>query len=215
MELERSPFVRQVRSPRKEIALTFDDGPDPVYTREVLSLLRQASGRATFFMIGQQMESYPDVVAEVAAEGHEIGNHTYSHPYLTRIGAAECREEIRKTQRLIRKLTGKGARLLRPPYLDVGEEVVRIAQEEGCTLAGAMNLEARDWEQPGASHIYERSLECAVPGSILLFHDGYGDRRQTVAAVAMLIEKLTGSGYKLVTASELIASATIEEGKMA
>ncbi len=213
--MERSAIVRQVRSPRKEIALTFDDGPDPRFTREILSLLRQASGRATFFMIGQQMENYPDVVAEVAAEGHEIGNHTFSHPYLTRIGHAECREELRRTERLIGEMTGKKSRLMRPPYLDADEAVVRIAQQEGYGLAGAMNLDARDWALPGASHIYDRSLECAAPGSILLFHDGLGDRSQTVAAVGRLIEKLIGSGYSLVTASELIASGTIEEGEMA
>ncbi|XID93022.1 polysaccharide deacetylase family protein [Paenibacillaceae bacterium WGS1546] len=203
--MKRSTLRRQARFPQRRVALTFDDGPNPVYTPQILAVLERVSGKATFFMIGEQMERYPDVVRQVAEAGHEIGNHTFSHPRLTGISRAECRSEIRRAELLIRKLTGRAPTALRPPYLDIDDTVARIAASAGYTIVGASNLEARDWEQPGVRHIYERSLECVANGSVLLFHDGYGDRSQTVEAVGLLADKLSGQGYKLVTASELLA----------
>ncbi|WP_256758839.1 polysaccharide deacetylase family protein [Cohnella sp. WQ 127256] len=201
-----SVILHQVHTRRKALALTFDDGPNPIYTRGILDLLKEVSGKATFFMIGEQMENYPDVVRAVDSEGHEIGNHTYSHPYLSRISKDECKLELKRTEILIHKLTGKRPRVFRPPYLEYNEDVVAVSESAGYRMIGALNLDAQDWGQPGAGHIFDKSLECVRNGSILMFHDGYGDRSQTMQAVGWLLQILSTKGYQLVTVSELLAS---------
>jgi len=199
-------IVLRVSAAGKVVALTFDDGPNPVYTPLILSMLAEVDGKATFFMIGEQMEAYPDVVRMTADQGHEIGNHTYSHPYLTRLSAEECRAELRKNDELIRKLTGKRPGTFRPPFFDVNEQVASLASEEGYAIVGATNGDAEDWRMPGVERIYEKSLAAAADGSVLLFHDGYGDRSQTIEAVGRLIGTLSEEGFRFVTVGELISS---------
>jgi len=189
---------------RREIALTFDDGPNPVYTPEMMSILEEVSGKATFFMIGEQMEASPSIAEAVAARGHEIGNHTYSHPYLTRLNRDECEMELKRTDVLITKLTGRRPLVFRPPFFDYNHEVAKLAARAGYGMIGALNTAAKDWEQPGVEHIVEKSLECAENGSIMLFHDGFGDRSQTVEAVRRLTRKLSADGFRFVTVSELL-----------
>ncbi|WP_239619071.1 polysaccharide deacetylase family protein [Cohnella mopanensis] len=204
--MDNSAILRQVRTRRKEIAITFDDGPNADYTPAILTMLSEVSGKATFYMIGEQIEANPDVVRAVDKEGHEIGNHTYSHPYLTRISPNECRQELKRTDTLIRKLTGKRPLTFRPPYLDYNEEVIAISKGEGYQMIGALNTETRDWEQPGADYILDKSLAHIGQGNILLFHDGYGDRSQTLQAFGRLLGILDERGYRLVTVSEMLAS---------
>lgn len=204
--METLAIVHQVSTQRKELAITFDDGPNEVYTPAILTMLSEVSGKATFYMIGEQMQANPEVVKAVAAQGHEIGNHTYSHPYLTRISPDECRVELKRTDALIHKLTGKRPLTFRPPYLDYNEQVIAISKGEGYRMIGALNTESRDWEQPGVDYILVKSLTCVGNGSILLFHDGYGDRSQTLQAFGRLLRIVDERGYRLVTVSELLAS---------
>ncbi|WHY03400.1 polysaccharide deacetylase family protein [Neobacillus sp. DY30] len=200
-------MINEIPTSQRAIAITFDDGPNPVYTPQVLEIFSEAKGKATFFMIGEQMRNHPEIVKQVAAEGHEIGNHTFTHPKLSQLSKAECLTEIEQTEKLIEELAGQKPVIFRPPYLDYNQETVTLLQNKEYPMIGALNLEAQDWEQPGVEHIFEKSREAVKNGSILIFHDGYGDRSQTIEAVRMLVSELTLQGYKLVTVSELLARA--------
>lgn len=200
-------MINEISTSQKAIAITFDDGPNAVYTPQVLEIFSEAKGKATFFMIGEQMKNHPEIVKQVADDGHEIGNHTYTHPKLSQLSKAECLAEIEQTEKLIEELAGQKPVTFRPPYLDYNQETVTLLQNKAYPMIGALNLEAQDWEQPGVEHILEKSKEAVKNGSILIFHDGYGDRSQTIEAVRMLVSELTSQGYKLVTVSELLALA--------
>lgn len=198
------PLISRVKTKEKAMAFTFDDGPNPVYTLQLLWLFGQLGGKATFFMLGSQLEKHPDIAQAVHAQGYEIGNHTYSHPHLSRLGKQECLEELVRTDKLIAGVTGTSPALFRPPYLDYNEQTAAVAGSLGYRAAGAVDAGARDWEQPGVDFIVEKTKEAMRPGSILLFHDGFGDRSQTIEAVKILAGELTAGGYKLVTVSELL-----------
>ncbi|TDK64182.1 polysaccharide deacetylase family protein [Bacillus salipaludis] len=197
-------LLNEVPVPQKAVAITFDDGPNPIYTPQVLEIFSNAEGKATFFMIGEQIIANPAIVKQVWERGHEIGNHTYSHPKLTELSPAECLKEIERTEKLIEDLAGQKPVVFRPPYLDYHDETVSILEQKGYPMIGALNLEAQDWDMPGVEHILEKTRDCVKNGSILLFHDGYGDRSQTIEAVGRLVSELTSQGYKLVTVSELL-----------
>ncbi|MEH7492290.1 polysaccharide deacetylase family protein [Neobacillus niacini] len=197
-------MINEVPTSQRAVAITFDDGPNPVYTPQVLDIFSEAKGKATFFMIGEQMRNHPEVVEQVANQGHEIGNHTFTHPKLSQLSIQDCLKEIEETEKLIEKLAGRKPVVFRPPYLDYNQETVSLLQRKRYPMIGAVNLDAQDWEQPGALHILEKSREAVKNGSILIFHDGYGDRSQTIEAVRMLVYELTSQGYQLVTVSELL-----------
>lgn len=202
--MEKLSLVEQVNVGEKVVAFTFDDGPHPVYTHQLLEIFRCAGGRATFFMIGQEMEAHPEVAAAVHREGHEIANHTYSHPDLTKLTLEKAREELLRTEELIREVTGETARIFRPPYFGVNDDILSLAAERGYQTIGAVNGGAKDWENPGVDYIVEHTRPTASPGSILIFHDGYGERSQTVEAVRILVKELAEEGYRFVTVSELL-----------
>lgn len=197
-------MINEVPTSQNAVAITFDDGPNPIYTPQVIEIFSNAKGKATFFMIGEQMRNHPEIVKQVAVQGHEIGNHTYTHPKLSQLSSAECWEEIQETEKLIEELAGRKPVVFRPPYLDYNQETVSILQQKEYPMIGAVNLEAQDWEQPGVGHILTKSRDAVKNGSILIFHDGYGDRSQTIEAVRMLVSELTLQGYQLVTVSELL-----------
>ncbi|CAM4365752.1 polysaccharide deacetylase family protein [Paenibacillus xylanexedens] len=188
----------------KVVAFTFDDGPHPVYTHQVLEIFRRSGGRATFFMIGQEIENHPEIAAEVHREGHEIANHTYTHPNLTELTLEEAGEELQRAENLVQKVTGQPARCFRPPYFGVNDEILSLAAERGYRTIGAVNGDARDWDNPGVEYILEHTRSAVKPGSVLIFHDGYGERSQTVEAVRVLVDELVAEGYRLVTVSELL-----------
>ncbi|WP_251552578.1 polysaccharide deacetylase family protein [Neobacillus muris] len=200
-------MINDVSTSHKAVAITFDDGPNPMYTAQVLEIFQEAHGKATFFMIGEQVERYPEMAKTVAEQGHEIGNHTYTHPKLSELSRANCLEEMEGNEKLIGGLTGHKPVIFRPPYLEYNQETALILKEKGYPMIGALNMEARDWEQPGVEHIMEVSRACVKNGSILIFHDGYGDRSQTIEAIRRLVADLSSNGYQLVTVSELLKLA--------
>ncbi|WP_421378277.1 polysaccharide deacetylase family protein [Bacillus salacetis] len=203
-----SELINQVHTTKKAVAITFDDGPNPVFTPQVLEIFQKVNGKATFFMIGEQMENSPELVKKAADLGHEIGNHTYTHPKLSQISKEEAVKEIDATASLIEKLTGQKPSLFRPPYLDYNGQTTEVLQEKGYPIMiGALNMEATDWEQPGVDFILRKTKNVIENGSILLFHDGYGDRSQTIEAVRILAQELTEQGFELVTVSDLIKLA--------
>lgn len=200
-------IIQQVSTTQKAVAFTFDDGPNPEYTPQLLDIFDEVSGRATFFMMGKQIELYPETVLDVHIRQHEIGNHTYSHPFMTQISLEECERELLVTDELITQVTGTKPVVMRPPYLDFNEEVQAITEKMGYPVIGSNNGGTRDWEMPGVDHILEVTREQVGSGSILLFHDGFGDRSQTIEAVRILAKELTAQGYQLVTVSELLQMA--------
>lgn len=193
------------------IAFTFDDGPDPIYTPQLLSLFREAGGKATFYMIGSQVEANPDIARMVHAEGHELGNHTYTHPNLTELGPSDIVSELTRTDQIIQLETGAVVRTFRPPYLAHNDEVdTTIAEQFGYPSIGAMNLNSNDWSDPGVAHIVAESRDYLCAGNIIIFHDGGSDRSQTVEAVRQLIHMAAERGLQMVTVSELLRIAECE-----
>lgn len=207
-------IIHKFVTEEKVVAFTFDDGPNPVYTPQILDIFREsgANAKATFFMIGSQIEQHPELARTVHLQGHEIGNHTYTHPYLSKLGEQECANEVIRTENLILKTIGIKPQAFRPPYFDYNEQAAQFISGRGYTLVGAVNGEAIDWEQPGVRHIVEKTKENLSPGSVLLFHDGFGDRSQTVEAVRILAGELIAEGYRLVTVRDLI---NLSSGKKA
>ena len=193
------------------VVLTFDDGPHPRYTDEILDILKREGVKATFFVTGAQSSKYPSIVQRIANEGHEIGNHTFSHPDLTKLSDPLVRLEITSTQRLIQVLTGKPPVLMRPPYAadDMGytipeAHVLEIANSLGYKAVGA-NLNPEDWRGSSAETIVETVLHKvdAGNGSVIELHDAGGDRSQTVKALPLLIQALRHRGLRFALASEL------------
>ncbi|WP_251032759.1 polysaccharide deacetylase family protein [Bacillus sp. ISL-7] len=197
-------FINEVPTSQKIVAITFDDGPNPINTSQVLDIFGEVEGKATFFMIGEQMDKHPEMVKKVVEQGHEIGNHTYTHPKLSELSPAECLEEIERTEKLIQDLAGQKPVVFRPPYLDYNHDTVLVMQQKGYPMIGALNMEAQDWDMPGVEHILANSRDCVKNGCILIFHDGYGDRSETIEAVRTLVSELTSQGYQLVTVSEIL-----------
>ena len=198
-----------------KIALTFDDGPDPEWTPQILDILKAKHVTATFFIIGENAQANPDLVRREIAEGHEVGNHTYTHPNLAESPSGLVELELNATQRLFEALTGRSMRLFRPPYLGDAEPTtadeivpVEIAQSMGYVTVG-QRVDPVDWQQLPAIDIISRTLtQIAQPESgrarqIVLLHDAGGDRSQTVAALPDLIDALRAKGYKFVPASAL------------
>ncbi|WP_338552468.1 polysaccharide deacetylase family protein [Paenibacillus sp. KS-LC4] len=209
--MSKLSMIHQVSVREKAVAFTFDDGPNPLYTSQLLDIFRSVGGRATFFMIGQEMEAHPEMAAVVHQEGHELGNHTYSHPDLTELTLEEADEELQRTDVLMRKVTGQKVHSFRPPYFGVNDSILSLAAQYGYRSIGTVNGEAKDWETPGVEYILEHTRSKVAPGSILLFHDGYGDRSQTIEAVRVLVEELAAEGYRFVTTSELLDMADSDE----
>ncbi|HWU27411.1 MAG TPA: polysaccharide deacetylase family protein [Rhizomicrobium sp.] len=201
---------------KNQIALTFDDGPDPQWTPEILDILKEKHVPATFFVIGGNAESNPGLVQRILADGHELGNHTYTHPNLSITPPQAVALELNATQRLIEALTGRSLRLFRPPYLGDAEptdddeiEPVKQAQDMGYTTIGE-HVDPVDWALPGANAIVQRTLDQIAhpfedqPANIVLLHDAGGNRAQTVAALPLIIDSLRARGYKFVLVSDLI-----------
>lgn len=204
--MQVSAMINKVETTEKIIAFTFDDGPHPVYTPQLLELFREVSGKATFFMVGREIEHNRSIAEAVHSEGHEIGNHTYSHPALPSITIQEAAEELRKTDEIITSITQQKVQSFRPPFLHANDAILELAAEAGYDTISALNLEANDWDEPGVEYIVDKSIGYLTSGSILIFHDGFGDRSQTVEAVRILIQELTAEGYRLVTIRELLAA---------
>jgi peptidoglycan-N-acetylglucosamine deacetylase len=213
--LPTSYVIRRVGAVPRKLALSFDDGPDPEWTPAILAILKQKKVHATFFMIGSQMEAHPGLTQQVLAEGHEVGNHTYTHPNLADTPAAAVRLELNATQRLFEALTGRSMRLFRSPYLsdaspsDADEiEPIKQAQALGYIEVTA-NLDTLDWQPytvPQMMELVFKALDNPNPdlrGNIVLMHDSGGDRSKTLVLLPQLIDALRAKGYSFVPVSEL------------
>ncbi|WP_159424752.1 polysaccharide deacetylase family protein [Streptomyces sp. TLI_053] len=187
--------VYELDAARKVVAITVDDGPDPRYTPAVLALLDQYGIRASFFLIGENAAAHPDLVREVAARGHHIANHSWSHPDLSGLSAAKVRDELGRTSELLGRLTGRAPTWFRAPGGGWSPTVLKVGAELGMRPM-AWSVDPQDWATPGTDVITKRLEKELRPGAIVLTHDGGGDRSQTVAALRTFLPLLIDSGYR-------------------
>ncbi|MGI9086595.1 MAG: polysaccharide deacetylase family protein [Chthoniobacterales bacterium] len=194
------------------VAMTFDDGPSPVLTPKLLDLLAEHHMKATFFVIGQNAAEHPEILQRAVREGHEIGNHSWSHPNLAKMSDEAVRRELQKTDDVIKQAIGARPKLMRPPY---GSLTLRqrswIHQEFGYRII-IWDVDPLDWKRPGPSVVTHRIVSEARPGSIILSHDIHPP---TITAMPATFDQLQAKGFKFVTVSELLAMARTPPPKTA
>jgi len=216
--IARRGTIYHVPSSEKVVALTFDDGPSPKWTPEILDVLKAKQAKATFFMLGEHVEEYPEVARRVAAEGHEIGNHTYDHHTLIYYKTPELEKELNDAQAAIYKATGVTTKYFRPPKAWLTDNEKKDIKRMGYEVI-LWSLNSKDWVTFDDRFIVKYLLHYVQPGDILLFHDSGGvfkteggNRKETVKAVSRLIDKLRERGYRFVTISELL-KLQVKDGK--
>jgi len=200
----RGHTLTQVPIPgRKVVALTFDDGPDRLQTQQVLTILQQTNVKATFFVIGRNVQLYPDIAAKIVQQGHAIANHTWSHGY-HRVSPSQAAHEINRTTDIIYATTGQKSYWFRPPGGNLTNGLVNYAQNQNQTVL-MWSVDPRDW-QPGrtAADIATTVLRDTRPGGIILLHDGGGPRQATIRALPQIITTLQQQGYEFVTIPTLL-----------
>ena len=180
--------------PAKYVVLTFDDGPDPVYTPLILDVLAKYDAKATFFEVGRNVTKHPALTKRIHAAGHSVQNHTWTHADLRPLSAAAFRQQIAATDQAIRAQTGGTPACLRPPYGGVNSTVTQRAKalKKGLVV---WDIDSRDWTKPGTTAIAKRVLAGVKNGSVILMHDGGGNRSQTVAALPAILKTLKAQGY--------------------
>jgi len=188
------------------VALTFDDGPLSPFTEQYLEILARYGIKATFFNLGDSIEANPALAQRIVAEGHQIANHTMAHNQLTAVDDATVYSEISRSAQVITSATGVTTHHLRPPYGDFTERSW-LASAGSVTAVIRWTGDSKDWELPGAAAIVDNALLNVYSGSIILMHDGGGDRSQDVEALPQIIERLQGAGYEFLTVSDLMRRA--------
>lgn len=188
---------------RAEIALTFDDGPDPTYTPQILAILNHYGIHATFFVIGSHAAAYPGLVRLQYVQGNAVGNHTWAHPNLLQLSPAQVRVQLQAASNAIQAAIGTRPTLFRPPYGNTNSTIQSIAA--GYSLSTILwNNDPRDWSLPGTNAIISRVLASTRNGSIVIMHEGGGNRSQTVAALPTIITTLQQRGFRFVTIPQMM-----------
>jgi peptidoglycan-N-acetylglucosamine deacetylase len=193
----------------KVVALTFDDGPHPVYTPRVLEILERFEVKATFFLIGRQARSHPEIVQQIKAQGHEIENHSDNHLfYLSWLPADRIRQEIVEAQTAIYQITGSTPTFFRSPLGWVSDDLIAVCRELKLPIING-SVKASDVSLPGREYIIQTVLDKTRNGAIIILHDAggvgfYRDRTQTLEALPIIIQNLKDRGYKFVLIKELI-----------
>lgn len=202
------PLAARTNGPRRrEVALTFDDGPS-VYTRSFVQMLRANGAVATFFMIGEQLGGYSSTLREELRDGDALGDHTWTHPNLVTNGGVES--QLLRTKNAIAAMSGYAPCVFRPPYGSYDDSVLRTARALGLATI-TWDVDPSDYALPGVGAIEQRVLAQVQPGSIVISHDGGGPRTQTLAAYPRIIAALRARGYRFVTAPQLLGMRTIYE----
>jgi peptidoglycan-N-acetylglucosamine deacetylase len=192
----------------KAVALTFDDGPSPVYTAQIMALLKKYQAHGTFFVMGHRVERYPELVQALFKTGHEVGNHSFSHPHLTKIAQFSREQELERTQvALDFQGRSQAERLFRPPYSECDDRLKAYLAHTQRRLV-MWNLDSGDWKGLAAPAIIKNVLSRVRNGAIIIFHDddekGQADRRPTVEALKTILPALKAAGYRMVTVSQLL-----------
>jgi peptidoglycan-N-acetylglucosamine deacetylase len=186
------------------IAMTFDDGPHETLTPKLLDLLAQKGIKATFFVLGENAERHPEILKRAVAEGHEIGNHSWSHPNLAKLSNEALRSQLQRTDDVIAQAIGSHPKLMRPPYGELTLKQRQWVNSEFGYKVILWAVDPLDWKEPGPSIVAQRIIQETKPGSIILSHDIHA---QTITAMPATFDALLAKGFKFVTVSELLSRA--------
>ncbi len=186
-----------------KIALTFDDGPHPIYTQQILTLLAKYEIAATFFLIGENVKTSPDLVKQIYENGHEIGNHTYSHLKLAKSDVQTLQKELRATDHAVFEIIGEHPHLFRPPEGFCNKQLAKCSADWGYKVI-LWNIDTKDWAHTPADKIVRYVKSNVKSGDILLFHDYIAKDSPTLASLEVLIPYLLEEGFQFVTVSELL-----------
>jgi len=187
------------------VAMTFDDGPHPQNTPRLLDMLRARNIKATFYMIGRSVDMYPQIVRRVVAEGHEVGNHSYSHRLLSKLSDDELLRDLSQTRDAIGRAAGVQPRTMRPPYGSLLQRQRELVHSQLGYPTVLWSVDPLDWKRPGPSVVTSRILAGAGNGAVVLSHDLHAP---TVEAMPATLDGLLRRGYKFVTVSQMIALST-------
>lgn len=193
--------VSRVRTDRPAVSLTFDDGPHPSHTPALLDILARYRVKATFYVIGQNARRYPEILRRIVAEGHEIGNHSWSHPALSRLSDARVLRELDRTQEIIWRTVGVQPVTMRPPYGAITQRQIHMIHDRRNLPTVSWSVDPEDWRRPGVGVVSARMVRGAQPGAIILAHDIH---RPTIRAVPAAIEGIAARGLGFVTMSDLL-----------
>jgi peptidoglycan-N-acetylglucosamine deacetylase len=191
----------QVRTTERVVAMTFDDGPHRTLTPQLLDYLKEKNVRCTFFVVGTNVTAYPDIMRRAVAEGHEVANHTWSHPILTSCSDAKIRSELQRTEDAIIRATGVRPRLIRPPGGGINKRIEQLIYNEFGYSDILWSVDPQDWRRPGVQTVTNRLVAGVHPGAIMLAHDIHPP---TLPAVKAMFDQLLAQGWKFVTVSQLL-----------
>jgi len=198
-------IVWNVKTSKKVMALTFDDGPHPQYTGQILDILKKYNAKATFFIVGENVEKNKKLLIRELEEGHELGNHTYSHPNSFTTSLSKLKEEVLRTDRAIYNATGTHPKHFRSPGGAFDSEIVAMSKQFNYDFVlWTWWEDTKDWSRPGVNKIVNRVLSCPQNGDIVLFHDYVIGKSQTPQALEIVIPKLKEMGFEFVTVSKLL-----------
>ncbi|MER6381272.1 polysaccharide deacetylase family protein [Streptomyces sp. NPDC001250] len=195
LKVRREPIL-QISGRGRRMMLTFDDGPNPDYTPHILDTLDKYDVRAMFFVCGECVADYPELVARMADEGHVVGNHTWTHPLLTTLNRKQIHSEMKRTSDIIEHTYGEPPQWFRAPYGAWNRAAFQLGAEMGMEPM-AWTVDTTDWMEPGTDTIIDRVESGAAPGVVVLSHDAGGDRSETVHAIREWLPYLLDSGYHL------------------
>lgn len=200
--LARHPFIRNAGENTREIALTFDDGPSE-YTDQLLDVLERLRVPATFFVLGKHVSEFPDEMQRLIDSGHTIANHSWAHPNMSSLSAADQASQVSDTAQAIQDVGGPNPRLFRPPY-GAYDDTTHAVLGRAAELSVLWSVDSQDYTKPGVDAIVANVVPNVHPGAIILMHDGGGTREQTIAAVERIVPELRSQGYRFVTVPRLL-----------
>ena len=184
----------------KKIAISFDAAWGQTYTEDILKTLEKYNVKSTFFLVGFWVDKYPDLVKKIYGQGHEIGNHSSTHPKMSTLSDAKIKEELESTSEKIQKITGKKPIVFRPPFGDYDNDMLRVCSDLGYYTI-QWDVDSLDWKEIGVEHVVDKVVKNVKSGSIVLFHN---NAKYITGYLPLIIEKLQEEGYKIVPVSELI-----------
>ena len=198
--VKRELPVYSVDTSEKVLSISFDAAWGRANTEEIMNILDRYGVKTTFFLVGFWAEKHPDLVSEIVARGHEIGNHSATHPHMASLTEGQIREELRRCSDLVKSITGQPTTLFRPPYGEYNDSVVKVSREEGYECV-QWNVDSLDWKNLGTEDMVNKCTRKVSPGDIVLFHN---DSKYILEALPRILEYYTQAGYRIIPVSQLL-----------